>query len=232
VATVDIIIPHYGRGQLTEVCLRCLETIREHSSDYRVILVDNASEEPEPIAAELERHAEHLLLRNSKNLGFIKAVNQGLAASTAPFVVLMNNDTEAVPQWLEKLRRALHRHPRAGLAGPLTTTPDSWQGRWTARGSAPYLLGTRRMLAFFCVMIRREVLDVLPMLDENYGVGFGDDDKYCADAEAAGFRLALAQDLRIPHHHRTTFKALYTADQIKEMQAAALAQFKQETGRE
>ena len=115
-----------------------------------------------------------------------------------------------------------------GLAGPLTTTPESWQGKWNPRPGVQ-ILGPGRMLAFFCVMISREVFKRIGMLDESYGAGLGDDDSYCRLAERAGFLLALVQDLRIPHHHRSTFKALYSDKEIREMQTRAMAQFRSES---
>ncbi len=219
----DVIIPHYGTGRLTDLCLACLRSIRAYSQDYQLILVDNASPEFDVIAPELERHP-HILLRNTENLGFVKAVNQGLQISTAPRVVIMNNDTEAVAGWLEKLDVALGGE--VGLSGPCTTTQESWQGlpRW--RGVGVMVLPPSAMLAFFCTMFRREVFDRVGYLDEDFGVGFGDDDEYCARAKRAGFKLALVRDLVIPHHHRSTFRSLYSDDQIRIMQSTAMARVK------
>ena len=64
------------------------------------------------------------------------------------------------------------------------------------------------MLVFFCVMIKREVINKIGLLDEKFGVGLGDDDDYCHRAEAAGFRLAFVGNLEIYHKHKATFKAL------------------------
>lgn len=225
---IEIVIAHYGTGALTAMCLRCLESIRLHSSDYRLIFVDNGSPEFEAVRGELDRHP-HLLIRNTENIGFIRATNQGLAVSTAPYIVLLNNDTWVVPGWLVRLRLALDETADAGLAGPLTTTPDSWQGRWNpAARPMTTILSSRSMLAFFCVMIKRRVIDSIGMLNEDFGAGFGDDDEYCYRAQRAGFKLVLAEDLVIPHHHRQTFKQLYTAPEIAALQAAALAKFRRQ----
>lgn len=233
-AVVDIIIPHLGcRADITDKAIRCLDSIREHSTlPYRVILIDNGTPEPEfqRIMVALSR-VNHMLIRNRVNQGFIVATNQGLGLSHSEFVVLMNNDTEAAPQWLEKLRAPMLEDATIGLAGPRTTTPRSWQGRWT--GNAGWIVlrsdisdkRAQNMLAFFCVMIRRKVIDQIGVLDESFGVGFGDDDMYCHRAIKAGWKLALAQDLVIPHHHRSTFHALYDVATVKEMQEKALAQF-------
>jgi GT2 family glycosyltransferase len=219
----DIIIPHFGQGHLTDLCLRCLQTIRLHSSDYRLLFIDNASPEFDKIEPELRRHP-HLLIRNSENLGFVKAVNEGLQISTAPRIVIMNNDTEAVPHWLVKMDAAMIGD--IGLAGPCTTTPNSWQGQLRFRGEGIMLLPASAMLAFFCTMFKREVFQQIGLLDEGFGAGFGDDDWFCHQAKRAGFKLALIRDLVIPHHHRSTFKTLYSTETIREMQDNAMRTFK------
>lgn len=226
----DIVIAHYGTGETTELAIRCLQSIREHSAAARVILVDNASPEFDRLLPELARHERVHVIRNSKNLGFIKATNQGIAISTAEYIVLMNNDTEAVKGWLGTLYVPLQHGCHA--SGPLTTTPKSWQGQWPKKEPDFWRpLETHRMLAFFCTMFRREVFDKCGLLDEDFGVGFGDDDHYCWKMHEAGFRLALCQGLIIPHHHRSTFKTIYTEAQIREMQISALELFHVKSGK-
>lgn len=218
----DIVIPSWN---MSEVAIPCLKSIKKYSKDYRVIFVDNGSEKKElnKILTVLET-MPHLLIRNETNLGFIKATNMGLQASDAPYVVLMNNDTEAVEGWLEKLSEPLIKEHACGLSGPLTTTHDSWQGKYP-KGNTGYVLRGKGMLAFFCTMIRRDVIDAIGYLDEDFGVGFADDDDYCKRARQSGYLLGLVQDLVIPHHHRTTFKKIYGADKIPGMQRDAVAKF-------
>lgn len=224
--TADIIIPHYGAThELAEKCLACLRSIRTYTSkrDYRIILVDNASpaDQFERVMAELELHP-HMLIRNTQNTGFIKATNAGLAISSAPYVVLLNNDTRVAPAWLEKLL-----HPLVGLvgmSGPRTTTTRSWQGR-VKESSGVRILGAGCMLAFFCVALRREVIEKVGYLDEDFGHGLGDDDWYCLQVQRKGWQLALVQDLVIAHDHRSTFHTLHTEDEVKALQEAALEIF-------
>jgi GT2 family glycosyltransferase len=215
----DIVIPSWN---MADYAVNCLQSIKAHSFGYRVIFVDNGSapEQMEKVMHVLET-MPHLLISNAENLGFIKATNQGILASEAPFVILMNNDTEAVPTWLQKLHRPLFIQPKVGLSGPLTTTPHSWQGKYP-KGKQGYVIRTNGMLAFFCTMFKRGVFDKVGLLDENFGVGFGDDDDYCRRVLNAGYTMALVQDLVIPHHHRTTFKQLYNAGTINEMQRNAI----------
>lgn len=236
---VDIIIPHYGVGELTALCQRCLETIREHTTGYRLIFVDNGSPEFDQIEPEVRSHP-HILIRNVQNVGFVKAVNAGLRVSSAPHVVLVNNDIEAAAGWLDKLREGFNI-PQVGIVGPLMRVEKDeadpvfkvsrpcWQSTWKVRnGGGLFVVPQTAMVAFFCVMFSREVLNAVGSLDETYGVGLGDDDDYCRRVHRLGFEIVLQQDLRIPHHHRSTFNVLYSPEEIKSMQAKALRKFHRE----
>lgn len=218
----DIVIPSWN---CSEYAVNCLLSIKAHSENYRVVFIDNGSTEHEfNIVHQVLYDMPHLLIRNQENLGFIKATNAGIKASNAPYVVLMNNDTEAVPGWLGKLVQPLREHREVGLSGPLTTTPLSWQGKYP-KDRQGYEIRERGMLAFFCTMFKREVFNTVGLLDENFGVGFGDDDDYCHRALQHEYKLALVRDLIIPHHHRTTFKKKYSEFAIKRMQDSALDQY-------
>ena len=139
----DLILPHYGVGALTGLSRLCLETIRRYSQNYRLIFIDNGSPEFSLVEPEIRRHP-HLLIRNTENVGFVRAVNQGLCSSLAERIVILNNDIQAVPGWLGKLDAALVG--QIGLAGPRTTA-KSWQGLWAA-GKGAVLLPRSAMLAF------------------------------------------------------------------------------------
>ena len=221
---INIIIPHWGGSDgLNQLALECLQSIREHTTDYSLIWVDNGSPvKSGPLEEELQEHPG-ATLRNAENLGFVKAVNQGIRYSTAPFVVIMNNDTMAVPRWAEKLQGALVG--RAGISGPRTDAQESWQGRWARSNGRNVTLKPGAMLAFFCAMFRREVFEKVGYLDESYGAGLGDDDEFCRRAQRAKFDLVLVRDLLIPHRHRSTFKTIYTPGQIDAMQTSALQRF-------
>lgn len=218
----DIIIPSWNQS---DYVINCLKSIKEHSNDYRVIFVDNGSLQTEldliyPVLDTLPNR----IISLEENLGFIKATNVGILHSDAPYIVLMNNDTEAVQGWLEKLVQPLEENKFVGLSGPLTTTPNSWQGVYP-KDKNGYVIRKTGMLAFFCTMFKREVFETVGLLDESFGVGFGDDDDYCKRCLDFGWELSLVQDLIIPHHHRTTFKTIYGEENIKVMQAEALKHY-------
>jgi len=216
-ATYDIIIPNYVTPDLAPMIVECLQSIRMHSSHYSLIIIDNGSPAFDMISAEIALHPNRVVIAVPENMGFVKAVNLGMRLSIAPYVVILNNDTRLVPGWLETLRAALVG--AVGLSGPRSNENGTVSG--SRRHKSTVLLPPGEMLVFFCVMIRREVINKIGLLDEKFGLGLGDDDDYCHRAEAAGFRLAFVGNLEIYHKHKATFKSLYSVEQIRDMGAHA-----------
>jgi len=230
--TTDIIIPTHNLPEMTVACLR---SIRQHTSDYRVIWVDNGSSEAaRGQVLEVLATMPHSVIMFDTNQGFIKATNAGIRASDAPYLCLLNNDTEVEPAWLERMLSVFQDDPKIGLVGP-TTTAQSWQNREKVlrqmpSSFSPHWLYVHSMLAFFCVLLKREVIDKVGLLSEEYGVGFGDDDDYCRRADEAGFKMALSLDVTVKHHHRTTFRSLYSDQQIRQMQSVAMTRYQRSWG--
>ncbi len=232
----DIIIPTFNQSTYT---IKCFESIMKYSRnhDYRIIWIDNESDTMEYISVHdflnknIELKAKVIDYRNQENLGFVKGTNMGIAISTAPYVVFMNNDTEAVEGWLDKLLNVFQREPDAGVVGPLCSIGASWQNIDNIRNhidiSVPCdkYLETKHMVAFFCAMIKREVIKKVGYLSEDFGIGLGDDDWYCEQVRRSGFRIFVTLNCVIPHYHRTTFKSLYKEEEIKDMQEKAIALF-------
>jgi GT2 family glycosyltransferase len=88
--------------------------------------------------AEFAPHAR--LVRNEENVGFARGVNQGLAATSAPLVLIMNPDCRLVAGAFTSLRRELEQSPPCAIAGPRILDPDgSLQG--SARGDPDMFTG-------------------------------------------------------------------------------------------
>lgn len=225
---VDIIIPSYNQLIYT---LTCLESIRYWSSDYRLIFVDNGSDKNilEEVEEELDRHRKVTLVKNRRNLGFVKAINTGLSLSTAPYIVLLNNDTEVTRDWLQRLQYPFTQNRQIRAVGPVTNAEGCWQGQHPVKNSW-MLCSQTTMLAFFCVMLDRKVIEEVGVLDEQFGVGLADDDDYCRRIHLAGGRVALAESCYVYHAHRRTFTLLYSPDQIEEMTEKGLALFREKYG--
>jgi N-acetylglucosaminyl-diphospho-decaprenol L-rhamnosyltransferase len=143
---------------------RALQSIADEvgGRSWEAVVVDNASSDGSAsIAGEFAPHAR--LLRNVENVGFGRGVNQGLGATSAPLILIMNPDCRLVPGALAALRAELERFDGCAIVGPRILDPDgSVQG--SARGDPDMLTGLfgrtarlRRVLPWLRVA-RRNVL--------------------------------------------------------------------------
>jgi GT2 family glycosyltransferase len=131
-----IIVVNFNSG---ESLVRCLRSIGEHAPDATVVVVDNASVDGSTDAAAL-KHPQVELRRNTKNVGFARAMNQGLAAIDAELVLLLNPDCYLTENAVEMLVDELARHPECAAAGPQIRNDDgSVQG--SARGDPTLFTG-------------------------------------------------------------------------------------------
>ena len=64
------------------------------------------------------------IIANAENVGYARAVNQGLRATSGAFVLVMNPDCEVPSGAIRTLVDHLRAHPRAGIAGPRILNPD------------------------------------------------------------------------------------------------------------
>ncbi len=109
--TVSIVIPHLNGLQHLEDCLGSLR--QQIFQDFEVILVDNGSTDgTQPYVR--ENYPEVRLLELGTNRGFTGACNAGYGASHGEIVILLNNDTEAEPQWLQAIVAGFARRPSVG----------------------------------------------------------------------------------------------------------------------
>jgi len=84
--------------------------------------------------------ASSTIVRNPRPVGFAANANRGVAATTAPFVIIANPDAVAEPGAVAALTGFLVDHPQAGITGPEMRYPDgTWQ---PSRRRFPTVLGT------------------------------------------------------------------------------------------
>lgn len=103
-AKVTVIIPNYNGLSFMEPCMRALQ--KQRYRDFDILVVDNGSEDG---SAEWlkERKIPTIFLEN--NVGFSRAVNVGIKAAKTPYVLLLNNDTEAEPEFIGELVKSISR---------------------------------------------------------------------------------------------------------------------------
>jgi N-acetylglucosaminyl-diphospho-decaprenol L-rhamnosyltransferase len=135
---VSAVLVNYNAG---DELRRALQSIADEMQGqlWEAVVVDNASiDGSRMIADEFAPFAS--TIANTENVGFARAVNQGIAATAAPRVLIMNPDCRLVAGALAALSAELDQHEFCAIAGPRILNPDgSLQG--SARGDPDMLTG-------------------------------------------------------------------------------------------
>ncbi|MFC2130828.1 glycosyltransferase family 2 protein [Bacteroidota bacterium] len=138
----DIVIISYNTNELT---LECIESVYKTADDLidKIIVVDNASED-DSVNAIKQKFPDVKLIKNSENLGYAKAVNIGVKASSAEYVIISNQDVLYHADSIKLLIEYIKAAPKVGAAGPQQIYPDgSWQ---YSKGDLPGIkLGLKKL---------------------------------------------------------------------------------------
>lgn len=187
----SIIIPCYwANHHLIDVTERCITSVGAYTTDYdyEIILVDDGS----PVKME----GKYLTL--PENLGYAGAVNAGIERATGDVYVVLNNDTEVCPFWLEALTEPLKRgydimsirtsdEPTGFNTEKRITENDKFGSVWAIRAQAWHDLGG---------------------LDTSFGKGYFEDLDLYRRAREKGFRIGKNHEAVILHHGKKTFKSI------------------------
>jgi GT2 family glycosyltransferase/glycosyltransferase involved in cell wall biosynthesis len=232
---MDVVVPVFNA--LEDVKL-CLASIAQAPSEFqiRVIVVNDFSDAEttdwlrQSCTTLSTERVSYLLLEHEKNKGYTKAVNTGLRASDAPYIVTLNSDTIVTPYWVDGMVRCMNSAPDIGITGPLSNAA-SWQnvpdlygpdknfaintipGGLTPSGMAEIVrVASKRIyprttfVNGFCFLIKREVIDAVGYMDEEaFPVGYGEENDFCIRAQDAGFGLAYADDVYVFHAKSKSF---------------------------
>jgi GT2 family glycosyltransferase len=197
---VDIIVITFNGMRFLERCLKAVE--RTNYPSYRVILVDNGSEDGSG-AFVAKRFPDCHVIRTGKNLGFAAGNNVALRLSLegkAEFVVLLNDDAFICdPEWLSKAVSVATADPSIGMVG-FEVVKNLGLDDPTA-GCPPVgpLLPVRSVSRIdgCSLFIRSAVLRRIGLLDEIYFM-YGEEDDLEMRALTAGYIL-VAVDSIVSH---------------------------------
>src|SRR3954451_23174605 len=116
-ALVDVVVVSYKSGATLR---RCVEPLAQ-APGVTVTVVDNASpQDPHDAVADLPVR----FLRAPRNGGFSYGCNLGAAQGRAPFVLLLNPDSQLRPAYLDRLVDLLADDPSCAIAGPRILEDD------------------------------------------------------------------------------------------------------------
>jgi GT2 family glycosyltransferase/2-polyprenyl-3-methyl-5-hydroxy-6-metoxy-1,4-benzoquinol methylase/glycosyltransferase involved in cell wall biosynthesis len=237
VEVIDVIVPIYNARDDVR---RCVESVRRNTlSDYRLILLDDCSTDPQISAffEELKKDGDPrlVLLRNDTNLGFVGTANRAMSLSRHD-VVLLNSDTIVTLGWLEKIRRCADSDPTIGTItpfsnnaeicsfpalckdNPLSADPEA-TNRAIEEAALPLYPDIPTAVGF-CMYIRRALLERIGAFDERtFGRGYGEENDFSMRAAKAGYRNVLCDDTFVAHLGSRSFEASKQALTEQNMQS-------------
>lgn len=216
---VSIVIVTYNNLDFTQKCLESMERFNNYEN-CEIIIVDNMSSDGtrEYLARYSDEHSHVKAILHDVNSGFAAGNNIGIKASTGDIIILLNNDTYVTPNWISNLIRHFDNADVA-MVGPRTNNIGNEARIDIKYNSLDEMIQKSydiyyknvlkeyemEVLAFFCVAIKREIIDEVGLLDEAFGIGMFEDDDYCKRVKNAGHRIVCADDVFIHHHLGASF---------------------------
>lgn len=118
---ISIVVPVFNQIATAMDCLRSLVAATTEEAKVELVVVDDASTDPE--AERLRALPGITYHRNRNNAGFVGACNTGAQLARGRLLVFLNSDTLVTPGWLERLVGML-KEPGVGLVGASLRYPD------------------------------------------------------------------------------------------------------------
>lgn len=106
---ITVIIPNYNGMLFLKACLDALKG--QNFKEFETLIIDNGSTDGSVEFIEAF-YPEMRLVKREENYGFCNAVNEGIRLAKTPYVLLLNNDTEVEPDFVEELLKAIREDNR------------------------------------------------------------------------------------------------------------------------
>ena len=228
---ISICIPVLNQQEMT---LECLASVRAHTQDYEIILVDNGSDPPfspsypwldvttiggpNEYVPGVEGVGNIKIVRNKTNLGFPCAVNQAIQAARGDVIILLNNDCIVSRGWAFWLQHHLEEYAIVGpvtnyCAGLQRVTLPVYHNKhvltMVARKLAKDHAGESQEVNWiigFCMAFKRSLWEEIGPFDESLWPCSGEELDFCLRARSLGYRVGIARETYVHHHGSVTFQ--------------------------
>jgi len=224
---VSIIVVSFNNLEYLRLCV---ESIFGYSNypNIEVIVVDNGSVDGSAeYLREKKEEGKIQTILNPQNLGFAKANNQGIEISSGEYIILLNDDTVVTQNWISGLIKYLDL-PGIGMVGPVTNEIGNeakikiayssleemrgWAKEYTHAHKGKYF--EIKMLALFCIALKKSLFDEVGLLDEGFEIGMFEDDDFSLRVKNAGYKTICAEDVFVHHFGKASFKKLREQDYL------------------
>jgi len=234
---LTIIVVNYNCRLIVQNCIySILQNVK--NIQYEVIVVDNNSNDNSLILIE-KNFKDCILIRNDKNNGFAKAVNQGFKIAKGEILLILNPDVKILPASIEKAIHFLEDNPNVAILLPKLLNPDgSLQYSCRTFYDLPTILLRRTFLKKIfpnhskikehlmlnydhekprevdwglgaCMFIRKNAIEDVNLMDERFFLYFEDVD-LCWRMKEKGWKVIyFPKSVMIHAHLRHSAKGLF-----------------------
>ena len=211
---VTIVIPTvYGDKKPLE-CIKSINKLTYPQNKIQIVLIDNNS--PDKSFIKLKKLFPKIItISNKSNIGFPRAVNQGIKASTSDYYFITNDDIIFEKESLKILISFAQDNPNTGICGGKQLSPKT--KRFLAGGrNFSFYTGLQKnvnssVLPISCdqidgctMLIKKEVIKKIGLFDEGFSPIYSEDLDYCLRAKISGFDIIFNPKALFYHHHAYT----------------------------
>jgi GT2 family glycosyltransferase len=227
---IDVIIPFYRNAALIGPLFDSLRRISDEFTPLHTIVAINDSPDDGKLEEELSSEVERLshvasctLVRNERNLGFVRSANRGLSAAreAGHDAILLNSDTVIFPGAISELERIAYIDPMTGFVSPrsnnatICSLPCQQEFRHLSpeESYANFVAISKYLPDFhyvptavgFCLYIKSAILQEFGIFDDVYGLGYNEENDLIMRANRCGFRAVLANHAFVHHVGEASF---------------------------
>lgn len=208
----------------------CLDSLLSRGQELEIITVDNGSQDS-TLGILKAYGAKIKIIVNPQNLGFARAVNQGLKQTSGEYILMLNPDAVLTPGALESMTGFLSENQNIWALGPQLLNPDGSVQPSCRQFPDPMIMfyeftGLSRIfpksrtfgrwrMGYFdhltpalvdqpmgaCLMVRKKVLQEVGLLDEENFPMFFNEVDWCLRISRAGGKLYFLPQAKVYHHH-------------------------------
>ncbi len=208
---VSILIPAYGAAPVLRNCL--LSLARFALPECSICVLDDATpdESIRETCAEIAHSLPQLRYERSEvNRGFVAICNWGCEKFREPDsdVLLLNSDIEATAGFLEEMLAVLHLHEKHGVVSPRSNNATIFSIPYEPWNQLRHMLPRYQIMPTavgFCMLIRAEILDRLPLFDECYSPGYNEENDFICRINRYGYSALAANWAYVFHHESSSF---------------------------
>ncbi|MBN2242183.1 MAG: glycosyltransferase family 2 protein [Acidobacteria bacterium] len=223
---ISVVVVNWNSGRLLQ---RCVQSLRDHARQCRVLVVDNASTDTS-LELALEAHPGLTVLTSGYNTGFAAACNRGWRAAQGETILFLNPDTECFPGSVDCMERTLsgdrtvwavggclvgadgkpqadfnvRRFPSMGSAAAEMFFVDglrrAWRRNRPAGRAVPGNAADVEQPAAACLMVKRTALLSTGGFDEAFYPAWFEDVDLCLRIHKSGGRIRFQPRARFFHH--------------------------------